>query len=115
MAEVEWRARAVRAEKDLGGQGVHIAADFLQHIGDAIHNRFEQAGQHHRPRCTDSGVARRIRNEPPEWQRIGIPVGDELVARQDESNLGSLRQIRVELRNHRGRHVEAAVLLVEAV
>ena len=60
-------------------------------------------------------VCLRVSDEAPERQRIGVPIGDETRAGENERDLRALGQIRIELRDDGGRHVEGAVLFVQAV
>ena len=61
------------------------------------------------------GMLLRIGDEALKGQRIGVAIGDQPAAGEDEGDLRVFRQIGVELGDDGDRHVERAVVLVQTV
>jgi hypothetical protein len=99
----------------LGRQRVHVAADAFEHIGDAVDERLEQPREHGDRTGALRRMPRGVGDIATERQRVGVAVGDERVARQDEGDLTALGPVGVDPGDDGGRHVEHARLLVEAV
>ncbi len=60
-------------------------------------------------------MALRVRNESADRDRVGVAIGDQPVADQDESDLGVLWLVGVQLGDDRHRHEKRALLFIKPV
>ena len=115
-AQVAAVGRAVAAlGEDAAREVVEIAADALQHVSEALGERFHQAGEQRQRGGARGRMLFGVRDELLERLGIEVAVRHQARAGEDERHRHGDRPVGVELRRHRGGHVQRAVVLVQPV